>query len=147
MAKKISRKNRNRLRRALGIGALAALVVAVVVVAVLDHRVTQQFEGRRWTLPARVYAQPIELYAGQTLSAARMAEELERLGYLSQSKIDRPGQYRRRGDRIDVYVRAFRFSDEMQPARLLRLGWSGDTTMRSSPWIGKMLPIKSGSSR
>ena len=88
MAKRISRKNRNRLRRALGIGALAALVIAVIVVAVLDHRVTQQFEGRRWTLPARVYAQPIELYAGQTLSAARMAEELERLGYLSQSKID-----------------------------------------------------------
>ena len=124
MAKKLSRKNRNRLRRVLGIGALAALAVALIVVAVLDRRVTKQFEGRRWTLPARVYAQPIELYVGQTLSAARMAEELERLGYLSQAKIDRPGQYRRRGEHIDVYVRAFRFSDEMQPARLLRLGCS-----------------------
>ena len=47
MAKKISRKNRNRLRRALGIGALAALVVAMIVVAMLDHHITQQFEGHR----------------------------------------------------------------------------------------------------
>ena len=141
MARKISRKNRNRLRRALGIGALAALVVAVIVVAVLDRRVTQQFEGRRWTLPARVYAQPIELYVGQPLSASRMAEELERLGYLSQAKIDRPGQYRRRGDRIEVYVRAFRFSDEMQPARLLRLGWSGGVLTSLSDSAGREVPV------
>ena len=141
MARKLSKKNRDRLRRALGIGALAALVIAVIVVAVLDHRVTQQFEGRRWTLPARVYAQPIELYVGQTLSAARMAEELERLGYLSQAKIDRPGQYRRRGDRIDVYVRAFRFSDEMQPARLLRMGWSGGVLTSLSDSGGRDVPV------
>ena len=141
MTRKISRKNRNRLRRALGIGALAVLVVAVIVVAVLDRRVTQQFEGRRWTLPARVYAQPIELYVGQPLSAARMAEELERLGYLSQAKIDRPGQYRRRGDRIEVYVRAFRFSDEMQPARLLRLGWSGGVLTSLSDGAGRDVPV------
>ena len=141
MAKKLSRKNRDRLRRVLGIGALAALAVAVIVVAVLDRRVTQQFEGRRWTLPARVYAQPIELYVGQTLSAARMAEELDRLGYLSQAKIDRPGQYRRRGERIDVYVRAFRFSDEMQPARLLRLGWSGGVLTSLSDGAGRDVPV------
>ena len=141
MAKKLSRKNRDRLRRVLGIGALAALAVAVIVVAVLDRRVTQQFEGRRWTLPARVYAQPIELYVGQTLSAARMAEELDRLGYLSQAKIDRPGQYRRRGEHIDVYVRAFRFSDEMQPARLLRLGWSGGVLTSLSDGAGRDVPV------
>ncbi|MFO1405953.1 MAG: penicillin-binding protein 1B [Steroidobacteraceae bacterium] len=139
--KKLSTATRRRLRRVLAIGALVAFVAVVVFVAVLDHRVTRQFEGRRWTLPARVYAQPIELYVGQAITAARMAEELERLGYLEQSKIDRPGQYRRRGERIDVYVRAFRFSDEMQPARLLALGFSGGTVTSLRDGAGRDVPV------
>ena len=51
-----------------------ALVVAVLLIAAyvfyLDRTVTKQFEGRRWTLPAQVYAAPLELYAGLDLSAA-----------------------------------------------------------------------------
>ena len=61
-----------------------------------------QFEGRRWTLPARVYAQPLELYVGQTLSSARFAQELARLGYIPTTPVDRPGTFRRKGDRVDV---------------------------------------------
>jgi penicillin-binding protein 1B len=117
---------RRRLQRGFAVLALLLLLVAIVVVAILDRRVTAQFEGRRWTLPARVYAQPIELYAGQQLSSRRFTEELERLGYLAVAKPDRPGTYRRRGDQVSVYVREFRFADERQEARALRVGFSGD---------------------
>jgi penicillin-binding protein 1B len=117
---------RRRLQRGFAVLSLLLLLVAIVVVAVLDRRVTAQFEGRRWTLPARVYAQPIELYAGQQLSSRRFTEELERLGYLAIANPDRPGTYRRRGDRVSVFVREFRFADEHQDARALRLGFSGD---------------------
>ena len=104
--------------------ALLLVLVAIIVVAVLDHRVTAQFEGRRWTLPARVYAQPIDLYVGQQLSSRRFADELERLGYLAVAKPDRPGTYRRRGDEVRVYVREFRFADELQEATALRLSFA-----------------------
>ena len=77
--KRLSKSMRRRLQRGFAVLSLLLLLVAIVVVAVLDRRVTAQFEGRRWTLPARVYAQPIELYAGQQLSSRRFAEELERL--------------------------------------------------------------------
>ena len=60
-------KSRQKLQRGVAIIALLALLAAIILVAVLGRRVTQQFEGRRWTLPARVYAQPLELYAGQNL--------------------------------------------------------------------------------
>jgi len=36
--------------------AIGVAAVALVAVLVLGHRVTKQFEGRRWTLPARVAA-------------------------------------------------------------------------------------------
>ena len=123
---KAKAKSRRTVQRGFVVVTVLLLVVALVGVLVLGHRVTKQFEGRRWTLPARVYAQPIELYVGQQLSAQRCVEELERLGYLAQAAPDRPGTYRRKGDRVDVYLRAFRFSDEPQAAVPLRIGFAGD---------------------
>jgi penicillin-binding protein 1B len=136
-----SAKSKHRLQRGFVLLTLLLLVIAVVVVAVLGHRVTRQFEGRRWTLPARVYAQPIELYVGQSLSGARFAEELERLGYLAQAKPDRPGTYRRRGSVIDVHVRAFRFPDEPQAARALRIAFAGDSISSLKDARGTDVPV------
>ena len=124
--KKLSSRTRRQLQRGFVVVILLLLLAALIVVAILDRRVTAQFEGRRWTLPARVYAQPVDLYVGQKLSAERLAFELNRLGYLAVQATNRPGTYRRRGQRVEVHVRAFRFSDELQPARLLRLNFVGD---------------------
>ncbi len=55
-------------RYLLAIVLLCGLVLGLYV-ASLDRIVTTQFEGRRWTLPAQVYAAPVELYAGEELSA------------------------------------------------------------------------------
>ena len=134
-------KSRQKLQRGFAIIALLALVAAIVLVAVLDRRVTQQFEGRRWTLPARVYAQPLELYAGQNLSSARFAQELERLGYIARTPVDRPGTFRRKGDSVDVYVREFRFSDETQPAQKLHVGFDGEAIAALAGPGGADVPV------
>ena len=139
--RKLSAKTRKQLQRGVALLALLLLIVSIVVVAVLDRRVTAQFEGRRWTLPARVYAQPIELYVGQELSAQRFVEELERLGYVARPKADRPGTYRRSGQRVDVHVREFRFSDELQAARALRIGFDGDAIASLEGMSGEDVPV------
>ena len=120
---------------------LLLLFAALIAVFSLDRRVTAQFEGRRWTLPARVYAQPVDLYVGQTLSAERLGFELDRLGYLALRAANRPGTYRRRGQRVEVYVRAFRFSDELQPARLLKLAFDGDRIAELVDAKGVDIPV------
>src|SRR5512134_2837744 len=139
--KKLPTRLRRHLQRGVAVLALLLLIVAVVVVAVLDRRVTAQFEGRRWTLPARVYAQPIELYVAQSLSAQRFAEELERLGYVARGTPDRPGTYRRRGQQVDVHVREFRFSDETQPARALRVGFDEGSIVALEGAGGEDVPV------
>ena len=139
--KKLSAGMRKKVQRGFAVLALLLLVAAIAVVAVLDRRVTQQFEGRRWTLPARVYAQPIDLYAGQQLSAQRFADELERLGYLAAAKPDRPGTYQRRGDQVSVYVREFRFADGPQPTRALRIGFAGNSIASIADAKGGDVPV------
>jgi len=139
--KKLSAGMRKRLQRGFAVLALLLLVAAIAVVAVLDRRVTAQFEGRRWTLPARVYAQPIDLYAGQQLSAKRFADELERLGYLAAAKPDRPGTYRQLGNQVNVFVREFRFADGLQPARSLRLGFAGESIAGIEDARGAEVPV------
>ena len=139
------RKPQPRSRRAMQRGFVVVtallLLVALIGVLVLGHRVTTQFEGRRWTLPARVYAQPVELYVGQPLSAQRFVEELDRLGYLAQAKPERPGTYRRKGDRVDLYLRAFRFSDGPQDAVALRIGFAGGAIASLTTAKGGDVPV------
>src|SRR3970040_2866849 len=60
----------------------------------LDIAVRAQFEGKRWALPARVYARPLELYPGMKLRPEQLLLELSMLGYRSAGSQLEPGSYR-----------------------------------------------------
>lgn len=124
----------------LGI-VLAALGVAAIYVLYLDRLVTKQFEGRRWTLPAQVFAAPLELYAGLPLSTSDLEHEFQRLQYRRVDRLEHPGTYRMQGTRIDVALRAARFADETRPASILSILASdkGIESVRDSD--GKDVPI------
>jgi penicillin-binding protein 1B len=101
-----------------GLGAYAAW---------LDREITRQFEGKRWALPARIYARPLELYPDRALAAADLVTELERIGYQRTSQLDRPGSFiRKDAETVEVFLRQFRFWDGTEPSRRLRLRFAGD---------------------
>ncbi len=117
---------KRRLRRYFWRGAVFALALLIGLgiphVWQLNRQVTTQFEGRRWELPARVYARPLELYAGRPLTVRQLRDELELLHYQRVDGPPRlPGQYRVRGGQVRLYTRAFQFPDDAQPARRLAL--------------------------
>ncbi len=91
----------------------------------LDHLVVRQFEGRRWTLPAQVYAAPLELYAGLPLAAAALEHELQRLHYRRTDRADHPGTYHVSGEHLEVSLRPARFADETRPAGRLTITTAG----------------------
>ncbi len=107
----------------------------------LDRLVVRQFEGRRWTLPAQVYAAPLELYAGLPLTLSELEHELQRLQYRATPRLERPGTYRLQGEHIDVALRAARFADEARPAQLLIItsGAAGLSSLRDS--AGQEIPV------
>jgi penicillin-binding protein 1B len=125
---------------ALGL-LLLALLGATFYVIRLDHIVTHQFEGRRWTLPAQVYAAPLELYAGLPLSAGDLEEELGRLRYREGNDVSHPGTYRKLGGHIEVALRAARFADETRAAQTLVIETSGQAITQLRDGGGKEVAI------
>src|SRR5712671_2423211 len=102
---------KNLLRYSLIAFGLVVLAVGIWI-GYLDHIVTKQFEGRRWTLPAQVYAQPMDLFVGQALTADGLERELRSLGYRRSENPHEAGSYRRRDVRVDFISRPFHFIDE-----------------------------------
>lgn len=112
----IPRLARAARRRPFVAAGVVLLFVTVVYLLYLNWLITDRFEGRRWDRPARVYARPLELFAGLTLEAAELEQELLRLGYRRVATgPDRPGTFRRQGAVIEARTREFRFWDAVQP--------------------------------
>ena len=70
------------------IGATAALflVAAIVVVLYFSRVVSRTMDGRRWSLPTRLYSDVWAVRAGDTLSADDIVRRLGRLRYAEVSK-------------------------------------------------------------
>jgi len=132
---------RRGLKRYLVVTGFAAVAFVALGVLYLDFVVTRQFVGRRWTLPAQVYAQPLELYAGLEMSPDGLERELKRLGYQRVEKPERAGSYRRRGNRIDVAARQARFADEVREPTALSIVASGRAVQGLYDSQGRAVPI------
>jgi penicillin-binding protein 1B len=119
-----------RRRPALAVVVLLLLGGMVLLAAwgvSLDRAVRSQFEGKRWAVPATVYARPLELYPGLALSPDALAEELAALEYREQPLAPRPGTWQRQGALYLVHTRPFAHWDGAEPARRLRLRLDSDT--------------------
>jgi len=158
--RKVNRSQRNtrqqpslgRRRQWLWRGGLAALVVLAGYVGYLDFRITHEFEGNRWAIPARVYARPLELYDGLRISPDNLETELQALDYARRSGAGTPGSYSRRGDTFLIHSRAFQFWDGSEPSRLIRLALDSDrvTDLREpqrdvAPPLVRLDPARIGS--
>ena len=102
-----------------------------VYVSHLNDIITSQFEGKRWSLPARVYARPLELYAGKKFTAAEMQTELQLLQYRVDPSLLNPGTYHRKKSTFDIYLRDFAFWDSNEPTRRIRVVIKRDNTVAS----------------
>ncbi len=104
---------------------LGLLTFLVIFVLYLDYTIRSQFEGKRWALPARVYARALELYPGMKLSAEQLTAELTALGYRKDPAGEEPGTFQRRNNSLEIVSRPFRFWDGAQDSRRLRLEFTG----------------------
>jgi len=117
------------------------LVLAVLFalwIILLDARIRSTFSDRMWQLPARVYARPLELFAGARVSPAELVYELDLLGYRAVSAPRSPGQYTRYRERVELHTRGFAFADEREPSRRVLLEFAGDHVQALSAGGGRL---------
>jgi len=122
-AKRKSRKTRRfALPRALLLQLLVIFVLAAAAYVLwVDHRVTRTFTGWHWQLPARVYARPLELYAGLAIDRRAVVTEILRLGYRKVDRLEGPGQFALLKDELQIHTRGFAFSDKREPPQRCRI--------------------------
>jgi penicillin-binding protein 1B len=104
---------------------LVGLVLLAGLTIYLDAVVQEKFTGKRWAVPAKVFARPLELFAGQKLSRDDFLTELGALGYRKATAARQPGQISVNGNSINVYTRGFQFFEGTEPAQLLKVQFQG----------------------
>ena len=131
---------------------LGLLLIGLIHALILDHQVREQFDGKRWELPARVYARPLELYQGADIKPAQLQSELTALGYRAVPEPSEPGTYSIVGNVARVVTRAFTFWDGDEPSRSVRITFAGnaiqtltDLTSNTSPGVVRLDPLVIGS--
>jgi penicillin-binding protein 1B len=128
-SKKSPKPANSRLRSLLGWAlklSLVGLVILACFAVYLDSIVQEKFSGKRWTIPAKVYARPLELFVGQKLSRDDFLIELDALGYRRESVANGPGAASVNGNNVDLNTRGFQFYEGADPAQQIHVRFSGD---------------------
>ncbi len=110
--------------------ALGFCIPFALYVIYLDRQVVAQFEGKRFSLPARVFARPLELHAQKNLSQRQLLDELERTNYRSAKAVQESGQYRVDGDTIEISTRPFTFWDGEQKVEHIKVKFGHNQIIR-----------------
>ncbi len=118
----------------------------------LDYTVRKQFEGRRWSIPARVYATPVEIYNGYSLSIDQFEDLLQHLHYRQDYRLGSEGTYYKKGLHIYLKTRGFNFWDKREQSQPLRIRFSATSVTQlinlktsKKPAIVRMDPVQIGS--
>jgi penicillin-binding protein 1B len=140
--KKRTAARRLRLRKLTVRIAALATFVAISWIGWEGLVVYLQFQSRHWDQPARVYAAPMELYAGRKLTPDALVEELETLGYRQASggKIDGPAWWKQ-GSTLRVRTRSFRFWDAEQPSLTVQIDFDSAGIRQLRQADGSGLPV------
>ena len=106
------------------------LIVAVLLffyLAHLDNKIRTTFKGKRWDIPARVYANPLDLYVGLKLNATEFENLLQQLHYRRDRDLSSGGGFYRYQQQITLKTRDFRFWDSEQSSQHLRVRFNANT--------------------
>ena len=133
--------HRPRTRQFVGFAFLTAALLAAGFTLHLDLRVRSEFEGRRFALPARIYARPLELHVALRIPLAEVEAELRALGYRDRASDSEPGWFVRRADGLEISLRPFVFWDGAQPAKRVSVTFDGGKVSSLRDADGKDLAL------
>lgn len=123
---------------------LITLVGGGAYVMRLDGIVREKFEGKRWAIPAKVFARPLTLQVGLPLGLSEVRSELTALNYRELAGAPTPGTFSQQNNTLYLHTRGFAFAEsQREPAQVLRLQFDGQRISS----LASTLPRANGSVR
>lgn len=133
------------------LGAFYLSVVLIILLGIwtlyLDVVVRDKFEGKKWSLPARVYARPLELYQGLSLTPVAFEQELRSLGYRFENDASSPGHVVKKVSSASadvtyqIHSRGFEFWDKQEPAQKFMVRVANGSVQSLMDVAGADLPL------
>ena len=128
------------------------LFFSVSYISRLNDEIKHRFDGKRWSLPAIVYARPLDLYAGLKMSPEMFVQELELGGYRKLPQANNSGSYYRNENSFSLVTRGFYFPSGYEPSRHLSVEFMkdeltsiSDTTNQQPVDFARIDPARIGS--
>ncbi|MFZ5771345.1 MAG: penicillin-binding protein 1B, partial [Thermodesulfobacteriota bacterium] len=110
----------------VGLAVLAVGGIAFIFYAnYLDKVIRAKFDGKRWSIPAVVYARPLELFPELAFTPEMLEAELQLTGYRKEQQAAAPGGYDRKGNVMHLVTRDFYFTDGPEKSAAVTVTFAG----------------------
>lgn len=87
----------------------------------LNAQITHSFGSNKWQVPAQIYARPLIMSVGDTLSQKELMQELSLLGYRQVNNARKIGEFSQYKGTFQIVRRAFAFPDQPEPHRRIEV--------------------------
>ena len=88
-----------------------------------DKKIERRLSGATWTLPAALYARPLNLEVGMALAQSALITELKLLNYRPVTSVEDAGQFSVVDNHVLIYRRAFEFPDRAESPALVMVNF------------------------
>jgi penicillin-binding protein 1B len=119
---------------------MVALACAAIAWGVLGYYyvsfsrlIDQSLHGERDKVFPRVFARPLEIYRGQSLTNQQLIDRLNDLGYAQRARLDRPGEFLVNGGTVSIVPRQAEFRGQLVQVSFQRLADGGAAPKRGAP--------------
>lgn len=106
---------------ALGVFGIAIAALYAFKLEKQYHLDDQNLDGALWSMPARVFARPLEIFVGKVMTPEYLVQELTLLEYQKTKNPIKPEQYYHQGDTVIYYAPEFRFWDQARAPRKIQV--------------------------
>jgi hypothetical protein len=127
-------------RRWVRVSALVLFVLAVITWGLLGYYyvsvsrlIDQSLHGERDKVFPQVFARPLEIYRGQSLTNQQLIDRLNDLGYSQRTKPEKPGEFAVVGGTVSIVPRPPEFKGQVVQVGFQRLADAAATARRNAP--------------
>lgn len=133
--------NKQALARSVSKIVFSLLVLFVFAVIYMDSWLLDKFAGKKWSLPAIVYARPLELFEGREIEQKAVVRELQVTGY-RQNNSRKPGSYQIVGQQLTIFQRRFYLPGKQQAEQLITINFALDHIAALKTSAGHTLSVR-----